>query len=184
MDRDDTLIENAALPWERIGTRRGDLCDPAWVRLLPRVREACASLVSAGFPLVVVTNQGVVARGGGTIADVERTNDRMLELLTVGGKRLIERVYFCPFHPEGTVAAFAQEHPWRKPAPGMILDAARELGLDIGRSWMVGDGQRDIEAGLAAGIVPERALLIGRGRAIAGLDAAARVILASGAARA
>lgn len=179
LDRDDTLIENRELPWPRIGTPPGDLCDPAFVRLLPGVREACEQLVNAGYALVVVSNQGLVARGVGTLADVTRTNDRVLELLTPQTTRrsLIERVYFCPYHPKGTVAPFNVEHPWRKPAPGMILEAARELRLDLSRSWLVGDAPRDIEAGRNAGIDTDRCLLVGPGRDLPDLAAATRVIL-------
>lgn len=179
LDRDDTLIENAGLPWDVIGTPRGDLCDPAHVTLLPGVADACAALRRAGFVLVVVTNQGLVARGVGTMADVDRTNERLHELLTVDGSRLVERVYCCPYHPAGSVPEFTCEHPWRKPAPGMILAAAKDLGLDLSRSWLVGDAERDAEAGVRAGIVPARTLLVGRGRALANLGAAARVILGS-----
>lgn len=179
LDRDDTLIENRGLPWAQIGTPPGDLCDPAFVRLLPGVREACERLANAGFVLVVVSNQGLVARGVGTIADIARTNDRLHELLTseATGRPLIARTFFCPYHPKGTVAPFNIEHPWRKPAPGMILQAVQELGLDLSRSWLVGDAPRDIEAGRAAGIEAGRCLLVGPGQALADLGAALRVIL-------
>lgn len=179
LDRDDTLIENRDLPWDVIGAPRGDLCDPAFVRLLPGVREACEHMANAGYALVVVTNQGLVARGVGTIEDVERTNARLHELLTVGGRRLIERIYSCPFHPGGTVAPFNRDHPWRKPAPGMILAAASELGLDLSQSWLVGDAARDIEAGRAAGVPAERCLLVGTSGDLPDLGAASRVILGS-----
>ncbi|MDX9910728.1 MAG: HAD hydrolase-like protein [Phycisphaerales bacterium] len=201
-------------PSERGGDRRGeplvgDLCDPAWVRLLPGVAEGCRALESVGFVLVVVTNQGLVARGGGTLGDVERTNARMLELLgnseQVGttwppdlpdglleglpdglrsghvmaheltqrrergpGPRAEDRslatpiagVYACPFHPKGVVEGLNREHQWRKPLPGMILAAAADLGLDLSRSWLVGDMARDAEAGRAAGINPARIVLV------------------------
>ncbi len=179
LDRDDTLIENRDLPWARIGAPAGDLCDRAFVRLLPGVRDACERLVNAGYVLVVVSNQGLVARGVGTLADVTRTNERLLELLSPAppGRPLIERVYVCPYHPKGSVAPFNVEHPWRKPAPGMILEAVRELGLDLARSWLVGDALRDIEAGRNAGIDEGRCLLIGPGENLPDLAAATRVIL-------
>lgn len=179
LDRDDTLIENRELPWSEIGTPRGDLCDPAYVRLLPGVREACERMVNADFVLVVVSNQGLVARGVGTLADVARTNERLLELLTSEptGRPLIERVYVCPYHPNGTVPPYNVEHPLRKPAPGMILQATQELDLHLARSWLVGDAPRDIEAGQAAGIDPARCLLVGPGRELPDLHAATRVIL-------
>ncbi len=82
LDRDDTLIANAGLPAGAFaGGRAGDLADPAFVRLLPGVRGACVELRRAGFALVVVSNQGVVARGGATLGQVEATSARMAELL-------------------------------------------------------------------------------------------------------
>ena len=75
---------------------------------------------------------------------------------------LLRAIYFCPFHPDGRIARFAREHPWRKPAPGMILAAAQDFGIDLSASWLVGDQDRDVGAGLAAGIAPARCLLLGR----------------------
>ncbi len=141
LDRDDTLIRCTGL------VPSGDLGDPGLVELLPGALEACGRLKGAGYALVVVTNQGGVARGRYTEADVHAVHERVGALL--GG--LIDTFRFCPYHPEGTVPSYAREHPWRKPAPGMILDAAEALGVDLGRSWMVGDAMRDVEAGHAAG---------------------------------
>jgi D-glycero-D-manno-heptose 1,7-bisphosphate phosphatase len=150
------------------------------VRLLPGVLEACVELKGAGFTLVVITNQGTVARGGATVETVERVNRRLRDLLTVDGRELIDAVYFCPFHPIGIVPEYTREHPWRKPAPGMILAAAADMGLDLGRSWMVGDAERDIEAGIRAEIDPARCLRVGPHQRLSGLGAAVRVILATG----
>ncbi len=160
LDRDDTLLANrevtAASAWP------GDLVDPALVRLLAGAAGACRRLRDAGFALVVVSNQGAVARGRCTMTDVEAVNGRMRALLRAEGVEL-DGVYCCPYHPEGTVPPYNVEHPWRKPSPGMLLSAAGELGLDLGRSWMVGDAQRDSEAAVRAGIAPQRALLVGAG---------------------
>jgi histidinol-phosphate phosphatase family protein len=141
LDRDDTLIHCTDI------TPDGDLGDPALVRLLPGAEEGVGRLREAGFALVVVTNQGGVARGRYALADVDRVHERLNALL--GGR--IDAFRACPYHPEGMVSEFTREHPWRKPAPGMVLDAARELGLDLGRSWLVGDRDRDCESGRAAG---------------------------------
>ncbi len=141
LDRDDTLIHCDGV------AQGGDLGDPALVKLLPGVAEGCRALKDAGFTLVVVSNQGGVARGKYGVTDVERVNARLNQLLD----GLIDAFYFCPYHPSGTVAEFAREHPWRKPQPGMLLDAATALSIDLARSWTVGDKQRDIEAGQAAG---------------------------------
>jgi len=199
LDRDDTLIANRTLPapdpspphW-----KPGDLADPARVTLLPGVLRACRRLHAAGFLLVAVSNQGTVARGGATLDDVHATNHRLMHLLTPspndgsgsgGGSSFITRpttsslltaIYFCPFHPDGRVPEFTRDHPWRKPAPGMILAAARDLAIDLPRSWLVGDASRDVDAGIAAGIPPEHCIRIGEGQPSPDLPAAADRILA------
>lgn len=178
IDRDDTLNVNADLPPQAWGTgRRGDLLNPAFVQLLPGALDACVRLREAGFALVVYTNQSGVAFGSGTLRDVDATNARLDELLTAGGKRLIEAFYSSPFHPDGTCEPFNCAHDWRKPGPGMIVAAARELGIDLDRSWIVGDHARDREAGIAGGIAPNRALKIGPEEAHADLAEAAEHII-------
>jgi histidinol-phosphate phosphatase family protein len=142
LDRDNTLIPND-----------GDLGDPDQVRLLEGVAPALARLADAGFRLVVVSNQGGVARGRYGEADVEAVHRRIASLVdeAAGRRGLIDRFYYCPYHPEGTIEAYAREHPWRKPRPGMLLAAEGDLGLDLARSWLIGDQPRDVEAGRAAG---------------------------------
>ena len=181
LDRDDTILDTTAVTAG--GTvPTGDLYDPALVRLLPGVPEALRLLRDRGFVMVVYTSQGGVARGSGTLADLEAVNDRMRTLV---GEGMIAAVYACPFHPKGTVARFMSEHPWRKPQGGMIVAAAGELGLDLARSWAVGDKPRDAEAATAGGIAPERAIVIrtsGEAGRCSDLLEAARVIVgASGA---
>lgn len=181
LDRDDTIIEGKSLPHEAFANGRvGDMADPAFVRLLPGVLEACVTLRQAGFVLVGISNQGVVARGGATIDEVEATNARVMELLEdpeTPGAPLLERIYYCPYHPEGSVAAYAREHEWRKPNPGMILAAAADLGLDLAASWAIGDMERDGEAAVRAGVAPERALRVGPGAPFADVPTAAAHIL-------
>lgn len=163
LDRDDTIIANRALP-PIPGVVPGDLCDPARVELLPGAAEACSLLLAKGYALIVVSNQGVVARGGGALDDVHATCERMAVLLERHiGRPVIEACYVCPFHPQGKVDRFRCEHNWRKPAPGMILAAVEELGLDLGQSWAIGDSSRDVQAAAAAGIDPSRCIQIGLG---------------------
>ena len=147
LDRDNTLIANDS-----------DLGDPDEVRLLEGVREGLHALVQAGFVLVVVSNQGGVARGLYGEPDVDRVHERIQELV---GEEVPMAFYFCPFHPEGSVPEYTREHPWRKPAPGMLLAAGNEHGLDLSRSWIVGDQSRDIDAGHSAGC---KTVLIGDGQ--------------------
>jgi len=177
LDRDDTLIRNSTLspPADpHPAWRPGDLSDPGRVELLPGALDACLLLRDAGFVLVIVTNQGSVARGSATIADVLATNARVGELLTDdAGVALIDRFYFCPYHPLGNVPEFTREDELRKPGPGMLLLAANELGLDLSRSWLIGDMPRDCESGINAGLLPERCILIGESAACADVLAAA-----------
>lgn len=156
-DRDDTLIENATLPSQAFAGKAGDLVDPAWIRLLPGAAEAVTRVRELGFVVVIVTNQGVVARGGASIGEVEAACLRVHELL---GER-VAATFACPYHPSGSgPAEFCREHPWRKPNPGMLLAAAEMLHLDLTQSWLIGDAPRDLDAARAAGLPPERALLV------------------------
>ncbi len=140
LDRDDTLIHND-----------GDLGDPDGVILIKGVASAIASLRGLGYKIIVISNQGGVARGKYGEADVDAVNHRIAELIKADAGATIDRFYYCPFHPEGMVEAYKREHSWRKPAPGMILQAAEDMRLDLHLCWTIGDQARDIEAGAAAG---------------------------------
>lgn len=111
------------------------------------VREARAR----GYVPVIVTNQSGIGRGLYTSEDYETLNRWMLSELDRQGAS-IARVYHCPFHPEAIVPELKAVHPWRKPAPGMLLAAAADLNLDLARSILVGDRWSDIGAGIAAGV--------------------------------
>lgn len=118
---------------------------------LPGVIEGLRRFQSMGYVLVVVTNQAGIARGLYSEADFDRLNDYMLlELRTLGIK--ISGVYHCPHHPHGSVKELAVNCECRKPRPGMLLAAARDLGLSLERSVLVGDKHSDIEAGQSAGV--------------------------------
>ncbi len=183
LDRDDTINVNADLPegaWE--GVKWGDLLKPEFAVLMPGVKEALVALKQAGFVLVVITNQGGLARGGGTSRDVEAVNDALRRKLNESGEgvfseQLIDGWYFAPHHCEGCVEPYCCDHPWRKPHGGMIRAACDELGLDPAKSWMVGDKQRDLDAGMDAGIAQEHTIQVGPNGTHADLMAAAEEIL-------
>jgi len=139
VDRDNTLLEDP-----------GFLSDPADVRLLPGVDLALRSLVQSDYKIVVVTNQSGVARG---LLSEQRLEEIHLELRRqLEAKKLqLDGIYFCPFHPDGTVPEYARESELRKPSPGMLLQAAQDLEIDLEASWMVGDRARDVIAGRRAG---------------------------------
>jgi D-glycero-D-manno-heptose 1,7-bisphosphate phosphatase len=167
LDRDGVLIEDTGYP-----------DDPQALALLPGVGTALRRLREAGLRLVVVTNQSGVARGRFDLARLAAIHDRLTELLAAEGAAP-DALYFCPHHPEGR-PPFARACDHRKPAPGMLLTAAAELGLALSRSWMIGDREADVAAGLAAGT---GAILVGAGptaaaAAVADLAAAAEFILA------
>jgi D-glycero-D-manno-heptose 1,7-bisphosphate phosphatase len=150
LDRDGTLVEE--VPY---------LHDPAELALLPGVAGALAALRAAGYALVVATNQAGVARGYYDEAAVARVHRRLRALLAAGGARL-DAVLYCPHHPDGTVAGYAGACRCRKPAPGMLEAAAGRLGLDLGRSFLIGNHPSDVAAALAAGATP---LFVTTGRA-------------------
>lgn len=118
---------------------------------LPGVLEACRKLSQAGYLLVVITNQAGIARGYYDTATFEGLT-RWMELQFSAAGAPLSAVYYCPHHPEAAVPVFRKSCACRKPAPGMLLRAQRELGIDLGRSILVGDKLSDIEAGTAAGV--------------------------------
>lgn len=149
LDRDGTLMEEV------------DYCrDPAKVRLLDRVVEGLRALRERGFRTVIITNQSGIGRGRITLAEYEAVQARLIELI---GAELIDGTYFCPDAPGG-------ESLRRKPAPGMVLEAARDLSLDLARSWFIGDKPSDIECGHAAGT---RAILVQTGYGAAAAECGA-----------
>ena len=113
--------------------------------------QAVKLLNDAGHAAIVVTNQSGVARGMFSCADVERFHDAIQIALAAFGAR-IDAFYYCPYHPEGCVAAFACEHSDRKPQPGMLLRAIADWSLDRSRTTMIGDKPSDMSAATAAGV--------------------------------
>ena len=132
LDRDGTVIEHVHY-----------LRDPAAVTIPEGAAGALKQLHESGFLLVLVSNQSLVGRGLGTIEDVEAVNARTVELLARESVTL-DAVKYCPHTPEDGC-------PCRKPQPGMLLEAAKELDIDVARSAMIGDNPTDVEAGRNAG---------------------------------
>lgn len=120
-------------------------------RFVPGVLELLDQLAQDGYLLVIVTNQSGIARGLFTEQDYELLTQRYLSELANANIH-VEAVYHCPHHPEGIVEKYTQICDCRKPAPGLILRAIDELGIDPALSLLIGDSERDIEAGRTAGI--------------------------------
>jgi len=144
LDRDGVV--NRALEREGKPYPPADLSQ---FEILPGVPEACAKLKAAGFLLVVATNQPDVGRGTMAQSTVESIHSYMCRQLP------IDRVEVC-YHPGKGLS----DCDCRKPRPGMLQRAARELNIDLGQSWMIGDRWRDIDCGQAAGC---RTIFIDRG---------------------
>lgn len=138
LDRDGTLIELVH-----------HLTDPKKIKLVPRAAQALRALSEVGYACVLVTNQSVIARGLLTIHGLEQIHEELARQLGQEGAAL-DGIYYCPELPQGRDQTVI-EHPDRKPGPGMLLRAARELALDTGNSWMVGDSVSDVLAGRNAG---------------------------------
>jgi len=112
-------------------------------KILPGVAEGIALLNRAGYMVVVVTNQRCVAKGLLSVADLEKMHEQMSQALSRASAKL-DGIYYCPHDYEPSCSC-------RKPAPGMLLDAARVHGVDLRSSWMIGDSEIDMQAGKRAG---------------------------------
>lgn len=129
--------------------------------LLPDVADAIRAINASGYLAIVVTNQPVIARGEVTYSQLQEIHNKMETLLGAEGAYL-DAIYYCPHHPhkgyDGEIPELKIDCECRKPKPGMLLKAAEDFNIDLSQSWMVGDGEKDIKAGIAAGC---RTALIG-----------------------
>lgn len=141
----------------------GFLRDPDEFELLPGAADAIRKINLSGYLAVLVTNQPVIARGEVTYGQLELIHNKMETQLGNEGAYL-DAIYFCPHHPhkgyEGEVPELKFDCDCRKPKPGLLLKAAEELNIDLSQSWMIGDSESDIKAGLTAGC---KTGLIGKG---------------------
>jgi D-glycero-D-manno-heptose 1,7-bisphosphate phosphatase len=147
LDRDGVL--NELVPDLRTGAAESPL-RVGDVSLLRGAAAAVAALQRAGFATVCVSNQPAAAKGSVSLERLLAVHARVLDLLAREGVRL-SAWRLCPHHPDGVVRALSMPCACRKPAPGMLFDAAAALGLDLAASWMVGDTDADVGAGAAAG---------------------------------
>lgn len=132
--------------------------------LIDGATEAIKKINNSGYLAIVITNQPVIARGEVTFEGLEQIHNKMETLLGLEGAYL-DAIYYCPHHPhkgyEGEVPELKIDCDCRKPKPGMLLQAAKDFNIDLSQSWMIGDGENDIKAGIAAGC---RTALIGTGQ--------------------
>ena len=138
-DKDGTLIKD--VPYN---------VNPELIFLTDHIAEVLSMLRNNGYLLILVSNQGGLARGYFNKQELMTASSKLIELLAEEGAYL-DAYYYCPHHPEGTIPELAVPCSCRKPSPGMLLMAAREHDIDLSQSWMVGDILDDMEAGKRAG---------------------------------
>jgi len=131
---------------------------PEQFKLLPGVGEAINELHTMGYKVIVTSNQPGVAKGHFSEETLKRISQKMKRQLSQE-EAFLDGEYYCFHHPEAKLASLRVNCDCRKPKPGLLLQAARELNIDLPQSWMVGDGLTDIQAGKAAGC---KTVLIGR----------------------
>ena len=139
LDRDGVLVEEVDF-----------LRRPEDVRLTPGAAAAIARVNAEALPVIVVTNQSGIARGYYGWADFEAVQSRIAKDLASDGAHL-DLVLACGYHRDG-IGVLARDHHWRKPETGMLLEARDRLGVDLARSYLVGDRLTDLEAARAAGL--------------------------------
>lgn len=143
LDRDGTLNKYV-----------GFLRDIDQFELIPGTEEAVRRINESGYLAIVVTNQPVIARGEVSLNELREIHNKLETLLGLQGA-YVDGIYFCPHHPhkgyEGERPEYKIECNCRKPKPGMLLQAAQDFHIDLSQSWMIGDGENDIKAGIAAG---------------------------------
>lgn len=148
LDRDGTLVQPRHYP-----SRPEELC------VYPELGSRLAHIQALGFRLIVITNQGGLARGYFNVEALARMHDHLRAELARDGVQL-DAIYHCPHDPAGSIAELAITCACRKPQPGMITQAARDWQIDLRRSWLVGDILHDVEAGNRAGC---RTVLVNNG---------------------
>ena len=139
LDRDGVINEDV-----------GHLGEVEHLRLLPRVPASVKRLNEHGIPVIVVSNQSSIGRAIFSEGQIQEINRSIADRLRLEGAE-VKRSYYCPHHPTEGKGSYRVQCECRKPNPGMLQQAANELGLDLTRSVMVGDNLTDIEAGQRAG---------------------------------
>jgi len=147
LDRDGVINELTYYP------EQGIIDSPFTVeqlKLFPWTGEATRKLTEAGYKVVIVSNQPGIAKGHLSRETFEKIRQKMKEGLTKNGVSL-DGEYYCFHHPDAVVDSLRVNCECRKPKPGLLLQAGRELDIDLSQSWMVGDGLTDMQAGKSAG---------------------------------
>lgn len=157
LDRDGVIIEN----------RDNYVCSWGDVEIYPQALRALASARHSLYKIVIITNQAGIGKGIIPLQTATKINQRLVQIIEKAGGR-VDGLYMCPHTPQDQCEC-------RKPRPGMILQAERELSLDLSRSWMIGDALSDLQAGRAAGVGHLALVQTGRGAQQAQLPESAKL---------
>ncbi len=152
LDRDGVVVEEVHY-----------LHKPADVRLIDGAAGLIGAANKSGVPVILVSNQAGIARGLYGWEAFIAVQDKILDGLAAEGA-FINGVFACPHHGDGKAPYDTAEHPWRKPNPGMLIEAAQRLPVDLGASWIVGDQASDLEAGKNAKLAGGVHVLSGHGK--------------------
>jgi D-glycero-D-manno-heptose 1,7-bisphosphate phosphatase len=144
LDRDGVVIEN----------RSDYVRDWSQVKIIPEAIHALSFTPAKNYKIVIVTNQSAIGRGLVSLENAEEINRRLVTLIHHHGGQ-VDGVYMCPHQPDDDCSC-------RKPKPGLLLQAAKDLSVDLHRSWMIGDAWSDLQAGQRAGV--RRTILLRTGR--------------------
>ncbi|MCP4157926.1 MAG: HAD family hydrolase [bacterium] len=139
LDRDGVIIEEKSY-----------ICQLSQSEIFPFTCDAIKRMNAAGYKVIGITNQSAIARGICTVEQVETIHEEITRILAENGA-VIDKFYYSPFHVDGVVPQFSKKSDRRKPAPGMLLQAAKDFNIDLSQSYMVGDSEVDILAGKNAG---------------------------------
>jgi D-glycero-D-manno-heptose 1,7-bisphosphate phosphatase len=153
LDRDGTIVEDTEY-----------LCRVEDIALIPRAAEVIAAANYWNIPVILVTNQAGIGRGYYGWAEFKSVQDAIVAALAIDGAN-IDAVYACAHHPQAEGNLSHPDHPARKPNPGMLLQAASDLAIDLKLSWLIGDKASDIEAAKRAGIAGALQVSTGDGAA-------------------
>jgi D-glycero-D-manno-heptose 1,7-bisphosphate phosphatase len=151
LDRDGVVVEETEY-----------LCRVEDIKIVPGAAAAIAAANNRKIPVVLITNQAGIGRGYYGWSEFAAVQSALAAALETHGA-FLDAVYACPYHPDGKGAFAHPDHPARKPNPGMILRAADDLGLDLAKSWLVGDRAIDIEAAKRAGLAGAMQVMTGYG---------------------
>jgi len=150
LDRDGTIVKEVK---GETPETLGYLLTVEDVKLIPRSAEAIAQARKLGFKIIVITNQSAVARGWLTIEELHKINEKMYSLLLEENPDArIDALYYSPYHKDGIIEEYSQEHESRKPNTGMIKQAEIENEISLKGSYMIGDSFSDMQTGINAGL--------------------------------